>query len=144
MLIKVICIGKIKDRNIEGKIQEFDKWLGKFGKLEIQEFKDSTPEKEGMALLRALEKERGMIFVLTEEGREYTSEQFSKKISTADRKLIFIIGGPLGLVPEVKQKADCLIALSRMTLTHEMARMFLLEQIYRGLDIARGGKYHNP
>ncbi|QSH41101.1 23S rRNA (pseudouridine(1915)-N(3))-methyltransferase RlmH [Lentisphaerota bacterium ZTH] len=144
MLIKIICVGKIKDRNISGKINEFIKWLGKFGKLEIMELKDSTQEKEGAALLKALEKERGEIFVLSEEGREFTSREFSKKIASADRKLVFVIGGPFGITREVKAKADCLMALSRMTMTHEMARMFLLEQLYRGLDIARGGKYHNP
>ncbi|MCP3966768.1 MAG: 23S rRNA (pseudouridine(1915)-N(3))-methyltransferase RlmH [Lentisphaerae bacterium] len=144
MLIKIICVGKIKDRNINGKIQDFSKWLGKFGKLEVQELKDSATEKEGVAILKALEKERGILFVLSEEGKGFTSEQFSKKITSANQKLIFVIGGPFGIAPEVKQKADCLMALSKMTMTHEMARMFLLEQIYRGLDIARGGKYHNP
>jgi 23S rRNA (pseudouridine1915-N3)-methyltransferase len=143
MLIKVIVVGKIKDKGLQSKITELSKWISRYAKLEIDEIRDSTPEKEGAAILKSLGKDKAHVFALSEEGKEFTSNQFSRKISSIDKKLIFIIGGPFGLIQEVKQHSDCLLALSKMTFTHEMARLFLIEQIYRAIDISRGGKYHN-
>ena len=143
MLIKIIVVGKIKERGLQTKINEFAKWISRYAKLEIVELRDSNVGKEGVAIMKALGKDKAFVFALSEEGKEFTSVKFSKKLASIDQKLIFIIGGPFGLAPEVKQRADCLFSLSQMTLTHEMARLFLLEQIYRAIDIARGGKYHN-
>jgi len=143
MLIKIIVVGKIKERGLQTKINEFAKWISRYAKLEIVELRDSNVGKEGVAIMKALGKDKAFVFALSEEGKEFTSLKFSKKLASIDQKLIFIIGGPFGLAPEVKQRADCLFSLSQMTLTHEMARLFLLEQIYRAIDIARGGKYHN-
>ena len=143
MLIKIIAVGKIKDRGLQTKITEFSKWVSRYGKLEIVELRDSSVEKEGAAILKSLGKDKAFIFGLSEEGKEFTSSEFSRKLAAIDQKMIFIIGGPFGLAPEVKQRVDCLFSLSQMTFTHEMARLFLLEQIYRAIDIARGGKYHN-
>lgn len=143
MLIKIIAVGKIKDRGLQNKIAEFTKWVSRYAKLEIIELRDSNVEKEGTAILKSLGKDKAFVFALSEEGKEFTSNKFSKKLAGIDQKLVFIIGGPFGLAPEVKQRADCLFSLSQMTFTHEMARLFLLEQIYRAIDIARGGKYHN-
>jgi len=143
MLIKIIAVGKVKERGLQTKISEFTKWISRYAKLEIVELRDSNVGKEGTAIMKALGKDKAFVFALSEEGKEFTSVKFSKKLASIDQKLIFIIGGPFGLAPEVKQRADCLFSLSQMTLTHEMARLFLLEQIYRAIDIARGGKYHN-
>ena len=144
MLIKVIAVGKIKDRGLQSKIDELAKWISAYAKLEIVELRDGSVEKEGAAILKALGKDKAFVFVLSEEGREFTSRKFSLELTDINRKMVFIIGGPFGLASEVKQRADCLFSLSQMTFTHEMARLFLLEQIYRAIDIARGGKYHNP
>lgn len=143
MLIKIIAVGKIKDRGLQTKITEFTKWISRYAKLEIVELRDSNVEKEGAAILKSLGKDKAFVFCLSEEGKEFTSNKFSQKLAGIDQKLVFIIGGPFGLDPEVKQRADCLFSLSQMTFTHEMARLFLLEQVYRAIDIARGGKYHN-
>jgi 23S rRNA (pseudouridine1915-N3)-methyltransferase len=143
MLIKIIAVGRIKDRGLLAKIDEFAKWIMHSTKLEIIELKDSDIEKEGEAILKAVGKDKGYIFALGEEGKEFTSVDFSRQLAKIDRKIIFIIGGPLGLSPRVKQRADMVFSLSKMTFTHEMARLFLFEQIYRAIDIARGGKYHN-
>ena len=143
MLIKIIAVGKTKDRGLQSKINEFAKWISRYAKLEIIELRDSNVEKEGMAILKSLGKDKAFVFALSEEGKEFTSKKFSQKLTGIDQKLVFIIGGPFGLSPEVKQRADCLFSLSQMTFTHEMVRLFLLEQIYRAIDIARGGKYHN-
>ncbi|MFA7230054.1 MAG: 23S rRNA (pseudouridine(1915)-N(3))-methyltransferase RlmH, partial [Victivallaceae bacterium] len=109
MLIKIICIGKIKDKNIQAKIDELAKWISPYAKLEISELPDSAKDKEGGAVLKALEKERGCVFILSEEGQEFSSAQFSAKLSGIDSKIIFVIGGPYGISPEVKNEADCLI-----------------------------------
>jgi len=143
MLIKIIAVGKIKDRGLQTKIDEFTKWVSRYAKLEVVELRDSNVEKEGAAILKSLGKDKAFVFALSEEGKEFTSNKFSHKLAGIDQKTVFIIGGPFGLSPAVKKRANCLFSLSQMTFTHEMARLFLLEQIYRAIDIARGGKYHN-
>ncbi|MHB9139196.1 MAG: 23S rRNA (pseudouridine(1915)-N(3))-methyltransferase RlmH [Victivallaceae bacterium] len=143
MLFKIIAVGKLKDKALAAKSAEFVKRIQAFGKLEIVELKDGAKEKECARILEALEKERGLIIVLSEDGKELTSQEFSGMIASADRKMIFVIGGPCGLSDEVKKRGDAVLSLSRMTFTHEMARFFLTEQIYRAITIAKGIKYHN-
>ena len=143
MLFKIIAVGKLKDKALAAKTAEFEKRIQAFGKLEVVELKDGVKEKECARILEALEKERGLIIVLSEDGMELTSQAFSGLISAADRKMVFVIGGPYGLSDEVKKRADAVLALSKMTFTHEMCRFFLTEQIYRAIAIAKGIKYHN-
>ena len=81
--------------------------------------------------------------MLTEEGKEFTTREFSSYLGGIDRKIVFIIGGPYGISDEVKARADKLMALSKMTFTHEMARMIFLEQLYRALNLLNGGAYHH-
>ncbi len=144
MLIKILAVGKLKDKGLQSRCEEYIKWLGAYGKAEIQELPDSTVAKEGQAILKALEKERGSVVVLSEEGREFTSEKFAGWLGTQDCKVTFVIGGPYGLSQEVKQRADMLWSLSKLTFTHEMARFLLTEQLFRACNILHGGKYHNP
>ena len=143
MLIKVITVGKIKDKNILAKINEFVKRIQFDAKIELLELKDSTKEKEGAKLLDILNKEKGFVFAMSEEGKQMTSRQFGDKMSATHQKMIFVIGGPFGLTEEVKKKANVTFSLSKMTFTHEMAKMFLLEQIFRGISIIKGRGYHN-
>ncbi|MBQ4107294.1 MAG: 23S rRNA (pseudouridine(1915)-N(3))-methyltransferase RlmH [Lentisphaeria bacterium] len=143
MLIKVIAVGKLKDRMMRDRSLEYFKWLTQYAKLEIRELPDSHPEKEGKNILKELEKERGFVFVLSEEGQEFTSRQFAAKLGALDRKAVFVIGGPEGLSPEVKKRADQLWSLSRLTFTHEMARLFLAEQLFRAQTILHDTGYHN-
>ncbi len=143
MLIKVIAVGKLKDRMMRDRSLEYFKWLTQYAKLEIRELPDSNPEKEGKNILKELEKERGFVFVLSEEGQEFTSRQFAAKLGALDRKAVFVIGGPEGLSPEVKKRADQLWSLSRLTFTHEMARLFLAEQLFRAQTILHDTGYHN-
>ena len=145
MLIKVVLIGKLKDRAIQARCDEFVKWLGPYAKVEVLELPDSTVEKEGQALLTAIEKEKNAaVVVLSEEGKEYTSTAFAEVLGKFDRKILFIIGGPYGLAPEVKAKATLLWSLSKLTFTHELARLLLFEQLFRATNILHGGSYHNP
>ncbi len=145
MLLKVITVGKLKDRALQARCAEYAKWIGSYGKIELRELPDSDVEKEGAAILKELEKERNAcVVVLSEEGKEFSSVGFADMVGRTDRKLVFVIGGPLGLSPAVKQKADLLWSLSRLTFTHELARLLLMEQLFRAVNILNGGHYHNP
>ena len=145
MLIKVLVVGRLKDRAIQARCDEFAKWLGPYAKLEVQELPDSNVAKEGQAILKALERDRGAaLVVLSEEGKEFTSVKFAEVLGKFDRKVVFVIGGPYGLAPEIRAKADLLWSLSRLTFTHELARLLLFEQLFRAVNILHGGSYHNP
>ncbi len=145
MLLKLVLIGKLKDRALQARCDEFAKWLSPYAKLEIVELPDSNVAKEGLAIVKALEKERSAaVVVLSEEGRQFTSTAFAAKLGSFDRKIVFVIGGPCGLAPEVKQRADLLWSLSKLTFTHELARLLLMEQLFRATNILHGGSYHNP
>ncbi len=145
MLIKVLVVGRLKDRAIQARCDEFAKWLGPYAKLEVQELPDSNVAKEGQAILKALERDRGAAVVaLSEEGKEFTSVKFAEVLGKFDRKMVFVIGGPYGLAPEIRAKADLLWSLSKLTFTHELARLLLFEQLFRAVNILHGGSYHNP
>lgn len=142
MNVKFIAVGKVKDKHLAAKIEEYSKRLNRFAKVTFLEVKDSTPEKEGKLLCELMEKENGYCFVLSEEGKQYTSPRFAKRIQVLARDVVFVIGGPEGLAEEVKRKADELLSLSEMTFVHEMAKLFLVEQVYRAFTIMNHGKYH--
>ena len=145
MLLKVITVGKLRDRALQARCAEYAKWIGGYGKLELRELADSDVEREGNAILKELEKDRSAcVVVLSEEGKEFTSVGFAEMVGKTDRKLVFVIGGPLGLSSAVKQRADLLWSLSRLTFTHELARLLLMEQLFRAVNILGGGHYHNP
>ena len=145
MLIKVVLIGKLKDRAIQARCDEFAKWISPYAKVEIVELPDSTVAKEGQAILKTLDHDKGAaVVVLSEEGTEFTSTAFAAKLNSFDRKIVFVIGGPYGLAPEVKKRATLLWSLSKLTFTHELARLLLFEQIFRSINILHNGNYHNP
>jgi 23S rRNA (pseudouridine1915-N3)-methyltransferase len=147
MKIKVICVGKLKEKNILNLCSDYSKKINYDAKLELLELKDSNPLEEGKKIIENLDKikDNKFVFILSEEGKEYTSIDFSektKKMDLENKLIVFVIGGPFGLSQEVKKKADMLLSLSKMTFTHEMARLFLLEQIYRGVSIIKNKSYH--
>ena len=144
MLCKIIVVGKPKDKVLGAKSAEFVSRCGAYGKVECVELPDSDVAKEGKSLMKELEKEKNsFVFVLSEEGKLFTTATFAQKISAIDRKIVFVIGGPFGLAPEVKARADLLWSLSPLTFTHEMARFLLCEQLYRALNFNAGGSYHH-
>lgn len=143
MLLKLIVVGRVKDVHYQAKINEFLQRLNAFGKTEIVELKDDTVEKESAAILKALENERGWVVVLDERGENITSVELAKKMSSCDRKIVMVIGGAFGFTDAVRQRADYLLALSKFTVTHEMARLILIEQLYRACTITAGKKYHH-
>ncbi|MCX6734438.1 MAG: 23S rRNA (pseudouridine(1915)-N(3))-methyltransferase RlmH [Candidatus Peregrinibacteria bacterium] len=158
MKIRIIQIGKTKDSYIEEGIMEFTKRLSPYVKLEIVTLKEVMATKaftkehckeiEGEEILKLLGKssEPEAIIALDEHGKEFTSMEFSKflgKFFDLGERINFIIGGPYGLSENVRKKASLLCAFSKMTFTHQMIRIFLLEQIYRGVSIIKGKEYHN-
>ncbi len=151
--ITLLTVGRIKSSWIANGCSEFTERLRPAVKLTITEIPPSRqkdPEKqrqeESEQILHALEKERGDIFLLDENGGHMTSKQFSVFLSKAEDMgipLTFILGGAYGVSEQVKSVARGSIQLSDMTLTHEMARLFLLEQLYRAVEIKKGSGYHH-
>ncbi|TVQ21934.1 MAG: 23S rRNA (pseudouridine(1915)-N(3))-methyltransferase RlmH [Leptolyngbya sp. DLM2.Bin15] len=136
---RIIAVGKVKKGWIQQGIQEYWKRLPE---LSITEIKDSTPAKEAQKV-RSLLQSQDRVIVLSEWGKGYTSVEFADFIRQAGATpLAFIIGGPDGFGEEMRSQADHLISLSPMTFTHEMARLFLVEQLYRAKAILNNTGYH--
>ncbi len=158
MKITIVCAGKIKEKYLTAGIAEFMKRLGPFAQVEIREVHEekmpdnpSAAEKE-QVLIREGEKllklvpEGSYLFVLDVFGKEKSSEELAAsmdKLGLSGRSHItFLIGGAFGLSTAVRQAADERLSFSRMTFTHQMVRLLLVEQIYRAFKINRGEKYH--
>ncbi|HEC21226.1 MAG TPA: 23S rRNA (pseudouridine(1915)-N(3))-methyltransferase RlmH [Candidatus Peregrinibacteria bacterium] len=155
MRIKIIVVGKTKERYLFQGEQEFLERLKPFAQVEIVVLKDeaitkSIPgekvmKKEGERILRALRKD-DFVIALDREGEMLSSEGIAafleKRKNTGESNLVFIIGGALGLSPEVLEKANFQLSLSSLTFTHQMTRLILLEQIYRVFSILAGTEYH--
>ncbi|WP_418462333.1 23S rRNA (pseudouridine(1915)-N(3))-methyltransferase RlmH [Frisingicoccus sp.] len=158
MKIRVICVGKIKEKFYRMAIDEYIKRLGRYCKPEIIEVADEkTPDnasahevelikdKEGERILKNIRKD-GAVIALAIEGKMLSSEQLADKISQLGVKgeshIQFIIGGSLGLSEKVLKEADMLLSFSKMTFPHQLMRVILLEQIYRSYRIIQGEPYH--
>ena len=142
--IDILCVGKLKDRAFENRCREYLKWLSPYAKIRLTELPDSDRTRENAALLRSLEKTDGAIIVLSEDGQTFTSRGFAAKLAEySSGQITFVIGGPDGLLPEVKRRGTLLWSLSPLTFTHELARLLLCEQLFRAANILRGGHYHN-
>ena len=158
MKIKVVTVGKLKEKYLKDGIAEYTKRILRFAKLEMIELADEkTPDKaselENQKILetegaRILSKvgERDFVVVLAIEGKTLSSEEFSKQLEQASIKgysiLTFIIGGSLGLAPVVKNRANLSVSFGRLTLPHQLMRLVLIEQIYRAFTIQQGSPYH--
>ena len=135
----IFAIGKIRKSWLKEGI---DLYLKRLPGLTITELRDSTPQKEAHAIQTKLRKDEKLI-ILTEEGKSLTSIQFTKCLQTSgSQRLSFVIGGANGIAPEIKTMAHLLLSLSPMTFPHEIARLLLVEQLYRATTIAQGGPYH--
>ena len=158
MKITIVCAGKIKEKYLTAGIAEFMKRLKPFAQVEIREVheekmpdapsaaeKEQVLSKEGEKLLK-LVPEGSYLFVLDVFGKEKSSEELAASIDklglSGRSNITFLIGGAFGLSSEVRKAADELLSFSRMTFTHQMVRLLLVEQIYRAFKINRGEKYH--
>ena len=154
--IDVVCVGKIKENYLKEAIAEYSKRLSKYCKLNIIEVSDepiydnssdklneNVKKAEGNRILSHLR--NSYIIALDLQGKQYSSEEFSSKIENLSIKhsnISFIIGGSLGLSDEVIQNSNELICFSKMTFPHQLIRVFLLEQLFRGFKIANNEVYH--
>lgn len=157
MKITLICVGRLSQTFLREGAAEYvgriERYLP-FGVIELKEEKGggktssrTISDREGLRILDRVPRGAHLV-VLDERGGNLTSEELAGELErhmvqgTSD--LVFVIGGAYGVSEAVKRAADRLLSLSAMTFTHQMARLFLLEQLYRGLSILRNEPYHNP
>jgi 23S rRNA (pseudouridine1915-N3)-methyltransferase len=138
--VKIIAVGKVKHDWINAGIWEYHKRLPG---LTIVEIKDSNKDKEFQEI-QALIKPREKLITMTERGKLIDSVAFSGFLAQEirDEAIVFAIGGPEGISLELEQAAAHCISLSPMTFTHDMARLLLIEQLYRAQNILQNGSYH--
>ena len=156
MNIKLLAIGKTDNKNLQALIEEYTKRLGFYIKFDLDIIPDiknaknlSESEqkiKEGQLILNKLSPTDYLI-LLDENGKEFSSIGFSeflqKKMNSGLKTIVFVIGGPYGFSEEVYQKAEGKVSLSQMTFSHQMIRLFVIEQIYRGFTILNNEPYHH-
>ena len=156
MKIKLIAVGKTDSSAIEGLYNEYIKRLSRMGDFSLEIIPDVKNTKnlsqveqktrEGEAILSSVSS-TDIVILLDERGREYTSMEFAaylqKHMNSGIRSLCFVIGGPYGFSDAVYNRANGKISLSRMTFSHQMIRLFFIEQIYRAHTIMAGLPYHH-
>lgn len=158
MNITLISVGKLKEKYLKDAIDEYTKRLQRYCKVSIVELQDEkTPDnasekeelqiksKEGEAILKVI-KDNSFVIAMDLKGKMITSEEFSSFIEdlgvSGKSDLVFVIGGSLGLSQEVLNRANYKLCFSKMTFPHQLFRVMLLEQIYRGFRIMKGEPYH--
>jgi 23S rRNA (pseudouridine1915-N3)-methyltransferase len=158
MKVTLVTVGKIKEKFYTDAIAEYSKRLSRYCKLEIVQVADEkTPdraseaeerqikEKEGERILAQI-RDNAYVIALAIEGRQLSSEELAQKLEqlgvSGRSDLVFVIGGSLGLSEAVMKRADYALSFSRMTFPHQLMRVVLLEQIYRGFRINAGEPYH--
>ena len=156
MNIKLLTIGKTDNKNLQALIEEYSKRLSFYVKFDLEIIPDiknvknmseaQQKEKEGELILSKITPTDHLI-ILDENGKEFSSVGFSdflqKKMNAGIKTLVFVIGGPYGFSETVYQKTSVKISLSQMTFSHQMVRLFVIEQIYRGFTILRNEPYHH-
>ena len=155
MKITLLVVGKTTDTHIQALVQEYQKRLlhyVPFALTVIPELKNTKSltveqqkQEEGELILRNVTASMDMI-LLDERGKEYRSIEFAdyiQKKMLSGRDLVFVVGGPYGFSESVYQRANAKISLSKMTFSHQMVRLFFVEQIYRAMTILRGEPYHH-
>ena len=158
MKIKLVTVGKLKEKYLKDGIAEYSKRISRFAAVEMIELADEkTPDRasdsenekildlEGNRILSKIG-DREFVVVLAIEGKTLSSEEFSKQLEQASingsSTLTFVIGGSLGLSKEVKKRANLSVSFGRLTLPHQLMRLVLIEQIYRAFTIQQGSPYH--
>ncbi len=158
MKITILCVGKIKEKYLQEGIGEYRKRLGKYVRLDILEVPDEkTPDRaseaeeamirrtEGEKLLKHIKPE-DLVVTLAIDGKMLDSVSLSRQLETwgvqGKSHIVFVIGGSLGLSPEVLSRGDFSLSFSKMTFPHQLMRMILLEQIYRSYRIMHNEPYH--
>ena len=159
--IKIMCVGKIKDKNLLSLINEYQKRISKYAKLEIIDVEDekipsslssmdmeNIKEKESNKIINKLEKlNKPYIIALDLSGNELTSPDFSNKIQNIALNgystIVLLIGGSLGMSSKLIQMSNYKVCFSKLTFPHQLIRLFLLEQIFRAFKISNNETYHH-
>jgi len=150
-MIKIICVGKVKEKFYREAIEEYLKRLTKYTKLEIIEVSDVDFDNKDMVLEREKENilkvlnNKDYIITLEIEGKQMTSIDFSRKIDNIflnNSNITFIIGGSYGLHNDIKNMSSYALSFSKFTFPHQLFRIVLLEQIYRSFKIQKNESYH--
>lgn len=158
MNIKIVCVGKLKEKYFKDGIAEYVKRMSRFAKVKIVQVPDEkAPEKlspaemeqvkeiEGKRILDNI-KDKEYVYVTAIKGKERTSEAFAKELSDlttyGHSDITFVIGGSLGTSDAVNRRADDLISFGKFTMPHQLMRLVLIEQIYRAFMINSGSPYH--
>lgn len=153
--LQILCVGRLKERFYAEAAAEYEKRLRAYCRLEITQLEEErlprnpSPaqiegalSREGQAILAKVPP-RARLIALCIEGRMYSSEELARRLSgPGGERLTFVIGGSYGLHPSVKAAAGSTLSLSSLTFPHHLARIMLLEQLYRGFQILGGGSYH--
>lgn len=155
MKIKIVSVGSIKEKFLKDAISEYLKRLTRFAKIEMIEVdetkiqnksEEQVKKEEGERLLKRIGQDE-FVFLLDLKGELISSEVLAQKINDLINKgispLTFVIGGTLGLSEEVRKRANIKLSISKMTFTHQMCRMIILEQIYRAFKIINNEEYHH-
>lgn len=156
MNIKLIAVGKTDNKNLQLLIDEYQKRLSFYVKFDFEILADiknvknlsenQQKEKEGELILSKIGSTDQLI-LLDENGKNYSSINFAgelqKKMNSGIKTLVFVIGGPYGFSSEVYEKANGKISLSTMTFSHQMVRLFFIEQLYRAFTILKNEPYHH-
>ncbi len=156
MNIKLLCIGKTDNKQLQQLIEEYSKRLNFYIKFSIEIIPDiknvknlseiQQKEKEGELILKKISTQDHLI-LLDENGTAFSSMGFSKflqkKMNAGLKTLVLVIGGPYGFSDDVYNKSQGKVALSKMTFSHQMVRLFITEQLYRGFTILKGEPYHH-
>lgn len=156
MNIKLIVVGKSESEHLRSWVEVYVKRLSHYTGFEIITLPDvknaknlstaELKEREGEMILRQVEK-ADKVILLDEKGREFTSMEFSKylekQMNASVRTLAFVVGGAFGFSPKVYERIGERIAISKMTFSHQMIRLLVVEQIYRAFTILKGEPYHN-
>ncbi len=139
MKIKILAVGKLKEKTYRNRIAEYVKWINRDIPVELIFLKDN--DKVNKKLLAHINPKDHTI-CLSEEGEKRSSKEFSKLLFDKALDHTFIIGGPDGLPRYIKEKTDQILSLSELTFPHEMALLILAEQLYRAVSIEKGRNYH--
>ncbi|WP_291864365.1 23S rRNA (pseudouridine(1915)-N(3))-methyltransferase RlmH [Maribacter sp.] len=156
MTIKLIAIGKTDSKQLQELITIYTKRLQHYIKFDLDVIPDiknvknlsekQQKEKEGELILKKIVP-TDVLVLLDENGKQFSSIDFSlylqKRMNAGNKQLVFVIGGPYGFSDSVYQKANDKISLSKMTFSHQMVRLFIVEQIYRGFTILKNEPYHH-
>ncbi len=156
MTIKLLVIGKTDDSRLQDLIDTYVKRLGHYNKFELEIIPDlkktrnleveQQKTREGKLILEKVNTSDFLV-LLDENGKQFTSEGFSeyiqKRLNSGMKQLIFVIGGPYGFSEEVYARANGKVALSKMTFSHQMVRLFFTEQLYRAFTILKNEPYHH-